>query len=87
MPSSLDIPGTHLAQDPLSHTIPFTQITAHSSAVFQILLISHICAEIYRGAWQATVLGVTKSWTRLKQLSMQAAEMLPPRRSFLHPLN
>ena len=23
-----------------------------------------------RGAWQATVLGVTKSWTRLKQLSM-----------------
>ena len=23
-----------------------------------------------RGAWQATVHGVTKSWTRLKQLSM-----------------
>ena len=25
-----------------------------------------------RGAWQATVHGVTKSWTRVKQLSMHA---------------
>ena len=25
-----------------------------------------------RGAWQATVHGVTKSWTQLKQLSMHA---------------
>ena len=26
-----------------------------------------------RGAWQATVHGVTKSWTRLKQLRMNRA--------------
>ena len=28
-----------------------------------------------RGAWQATVHGVTKSWTQLKQLNMQAQHM------------
>ena len=28
-----------------------------------------------RGAWWATVLGVTKSWTRLKQLSTQACTL------------
>ena len=28
-----------------------------------------------RGAWQATVHKVTKSWTRLKQLSMQRARL------------
>ena len=27
-----------------------------------------------RGAWQATVCRVTKSWTQLKQLSMQDGE-------------
>ena len=28
--------------------------------------------ESYRGAWQAVVHGVTRSWTGLKQLSMHA---------------
>ena len=33
--------------------------------------LQHSCLEnsMDRGAWQATVHGVTKSWTRLKQLS------------------
>ena len=29
-----------------------------------------------RGAWQATVLGVAKSWTQLKQLSMYSQDMI-----------
>ena len=34
-----------------------------------------------RGAWRATVHGVTKSWTQLKQLSMQAQITLVIRKS------
>ena len=34
-----------------------------------------------RGAWWATVHGVTKSWTQLKQLSMQAQITLVIRKS------
>ena len=41
-----------------------------------------------RGAWQATVHGVAKSWTRLKPLSMHALTLsicppLPPRGQLL----
>ena len=39
-------------------------------------LLQYSCLEspIDRGAWQATVHRVAKSWTRLKQLSMQITE-------------
>ena len=37
-----------------------------------------------RGDWQATVHGVTKSWTRLKQLSTHAHEIIKISLSFPH---
>ena len=37
-----------------------------------------------RGDWQATVHGVTKSWTRLKQLSTYAHEIIKTSLSFPH---
>ena len=37
-----------------------------------------------RGDWQATVHGVTKSWTRLKQLSTHAHEIIKTSLSFPH---
>ena len=38
------------------------------------LQYSHLENPMDRGAWQATVHGVAKSWTRLRQLSMHANE-------------
>ena len=40
--------------------------------------LQYSCLEnpMDRGAWQATVYGVAKSWTRLKQLSMHARKIL-----------
>ena len=37
-------------------------------------LLQYSCLEnpMDRGTWQATVHGVTKSWTRVRQLSMHA---------------
>ena len=39
--------------------------------------LQYFCLEnpIDRGAWWATVHGVTESWTQLKQLSMQTPEV------------
>ena len=42
--------------------------------------LQYSCLEdpVDRGAWQATVHGVTKSWTRLKRLSMHAPLSIRP---------
>ena len=40
--------------------------------------LQYSCLEnpMERGAWRATVHGVTKSWTRLKRLSMSASSSI-----------
>ena len=41
--------------------------------------LQYSCLEnpMDRGAWQATVHGVTKSWTRLKLLGMHTGSVIP----------
>ena len=51
--------------------------------------LQYSCLEnpMDRGAWRATIHGVTQSWTRLKRLSMHLALFLQRLASAMHPID
>ena len=63
-----------------SYLLSLTPLLAVSYILLYTKSLQYSCLEnpMDRGAWQATVQGVTKSWTRMKWVSMHYAKLHDP---------